>query len=1443
MPQIRRIRIVNISYNNGNRLIPDELFDLRDENDRSGLNTLISLINGGGKSVLVQMMMQPVLPRAHASSRRIEEFFTRSGDHGFILLEWMLEDSDNRLLTGIAISAAGPNDESRGRNIKYYTFYSIYTQDSAKYSIVNLELSSREGSRFVPAEFDFVRKLANRSNHELQSYSDRENSEWKSFLEQYGILQEQWRTLMEKLNSSENGMTGYFEKFKTSDQLIDGLLIPAVEAHLTPVGTEDEGKLSAVMLGYLQQYRTNEKRVLEREVCRRFSDAITERQKDVQRLWNKDDEHNHAVGELFGFQAALASELSALEQYTVNLTQQQKEAENDMYRIGWEEASEQFWKAKEAAKRSAEALRKAQENVSLCTASIEKTKQETKRMQAAKYAGKYWDAKCSADACLAQIKEKEQGSDAQQLKILGANIHRILKTELPVLRDTVVQLRQDAEAAGADLQQAQKKERAAEQNERKFRTERDKKDGELTQYKRETDTLVQRLRLDIHRNLIQVYVGGELQRIAVEKSAEQQRIIAQKIQLDEDLQKVTDRIEQIPTEQAKQKILLELNRQQLEKLQTEWTKYQETEEQLREICKLHSLDFAQRFTSAVSGHLQEKLREAKSEQRQAERRLEQKAEELSAAKAGTLHIPQTVLRWLDQIDVDYQTCERYLLDCELSAEQIAEILGNCPVVAYGILVKKEEKQRLLETDRPDWLPSVLPVFTMEEMRAILQLRHAAPDDLLAYYAQGYFADHTGFVQILQKEKEDISSKTDAIKERIKRLEGELQIVTGFQYEENWLVRKEQEIHEQNALIEDINRQLSVLTQESDELKTKRGTLRKQIEEIEKAIDKMTRFLEDLQSLQSRIEQEETLYNAYEAAHQAFSDCEKELQAARNFTKNCAQKKQDTEDAVQQSSSLLSEMENAWTETQNYIDDTIIKGDWQTLYQQFQRLCETQDESIRILRTRLQTAQEKMREAQVELSKTGCQPEEYANIVYSEQAEVAVKDELERLEAEQKTLHRAETDWAARDGKEQSALGQAEQNLSRYGEPLAQSQIVGDYQNRKKVVQLQIADLKRQILQTENKQKEFERVFGKTEEVLRDFRKPGTVPKICPEADIGQQWDRLRKNESCLNNQLTALHTALLEELRHLLTKFENTAEAKAISMMVGLMQQEHLQGDRYMTLDDQMTASIESTKKRVVQIDTELDDFDNTKHDLVHQCVLQGRQIYQGLQTIMKNSRIQAYEDMRKEMLKMELPKEIDEKLSDSEIEAEIDRAAQEIIRKLEHGELTEAELKQRAENAVSSRHLLRKYIRKESIEVWAYKVDANRSHAEYRRWKDIPHANSGAERFLVYFAVIVLLMDYSGSEAGLRADAHTNVLILDNPFAVITSAHVLEPMFRMAKQFRIQLICLSDITKCDITNCFELHIKAAVRQNMLSGINILSHEGNEQIEHGFYRARQLTLS
>lgn len=47
------------------------------------------------------------------------------------------------------------------------------------------------------------------------------------------------------------------------------------------------------------------------------------------------------------------------------------------------------------------------------------------------------------------------------------------------------------------------------------------------------------------------------------------------------------------------------------------------------------------------------------------------------------------------------------------------------------------------------------------------------------------------------------------------------------------------------------------------------------------------------------------------------------------------------------------------------------------------------------------------------------------------------------------------------------------------------------------------------------------------------------------------------------------------------------------------------------------------------------------------------------------------------------------------------------------------------------------------------------------------------------------------------------STLILDNPFGATSSKHILVPMFAIAKHFRVQMICLSDINKSDV-NCFN---------------------------------------
>ena len=64
-----------------------------------------------------------------------------------------------------------------------------------------------------------------------------------------------------------------------------------------------------------------------------------------------------------------------------------------------------------------------------------------------------------------------------------------------------------------------------------------------------------------------------------------------------------------------------------------------------------------------------------------------------------------------------------------------------------------------------------------------------------------------------------------------------------------------------------------------------------------------------------------------------------------------------------------------------------------------------------------------------------------------------------------------------------------------------------------------------------------------------------------------------------------------------------------------------------------------------------------------------------------------------------------------------------------------------------------------------------------------------------------------------------------------------------IAKHFNVQLICLSDINKSDVINCFECVIKLVIKSQNLSNFEIMTHEGNEKIEHGYYKVMNGQMS
>ena len=118
-------------------------------------------------------------------------------------------------------------------------------------------------------------------------------------------------------------------------------------------------------------------------------------------------------------------------------------------------------------------------------------------------------------------------------------------------------------------------------------------------------------------------------------------------------------------------------------------------------------------------------------------------DEIQAAENGYVHVPKRVIEYLNYSGIRYQTCEKYLnsiVDEQISRDQCLNILKNYPVLAYGIILDEKEKVKLasIERELEDWLPSMVPVFTHEQLEMAISVQKNK-GGAIAFYSEEYFS--------------------------------------------------------------------------------------------------------------------------------------------------------------------------------------------------------------------------------------------------------------------------------------------------------------------------------------------------------------------------------------------------------------------------------------------------------------------------------------------------------------------------------------------------------------------------------------------------------------------------------------------------------------------------------------------------------------------------------
>ncbi len=278
MPQINRIRVNNVKYNFGTQVYDDFMMRFNCS------NTIYDLANGGGKSLLMLLLLQNVIPNCTLDDKQpIEKLFRQGGGNTVIhsLVEWKLDacyqkDNYKYMTTGFCARKAKGGDDGdtvtsdgavstgsadggqegsvsaslkENSSIEYFN-YCIFYREFGDNDIKNLPLVSN-GERITYNGLKaYLRELEKKDFNVSVKIFDRKG-DYQSFISKYGIFESQWE-IVRGINKTEGHVRTYFEtNYKTSRKVVEDLLIEEIiqKSFNNRLGVDnDEGKMAQTLM-------------------------------------------------------------------------------------------------------------------------------------------------------------------------------------------------------------------------------------------------------------------------------------------------------------------------------------------------------------------------------------------------------------------------------------------------------------------------------------------------------------------------------------------------------------------------------------------------------------------------------------------------------------------------------------------------------------------------------------------------------------------------------------------------------------------------------------------------------------------------------------------------------------------------------------------------------------------------------------------------------------------------------------------------------------------------------------------------------------------------------------------------------------------------------------------------------------------------------------------
>ena len=1458
MSKISRIRILNLNYNNNTIKIDDETFDL------GGQNTLISLRNGGGKSVLVQMIVSLFVNRTFRDfgDRPFKSYFTTNRPT-FLMTEWQLDNGRDRFLAGMMVRK-NQKEDNDAEALEMYTFTGSYSH-ACKYDLDNIPVVRQDGNRKILKGFSecktLMEDLCKKETGDFRLYdmtSQYGRRQYFATLRQYQINNKEWESIIRKVNQKESGLSELFQNAKDEKDLVENWFLRPIEEKLN----QEKNKIDEfrkLSFQFVEQYRSNQSKIQRKGMIERYFEDTKPLQQEIEDYMQTDQTAVNLRTEMILYVKALQAETVGLDEKIAAVQEKLEQIRKEQERIVYEQLSCKIYDYEDQkAGLVAERVDQEQEVIRLAgvkdslqrkllTCELNRLYQELRKFEM---------RKAEVDEKIQALLQKTEDS-REEIETIGHQLHQWYTQETErwnVKRAAEEEAYRNASEKEQNAVDEQKK------NEQQLFSLSGKIGGLKSQIKHydETEEAFNReFDAGIHRNILGFYEEGFLEIRKKEMAAE---LLNQKNQLARSSGKKND-LEQILNNLAQESSDTDLKihdrTYQIQQTQQKLTDLEQQKNVRLKIMKYVGMEESKIDQKVqILDQLDGKIRELDTARNGLLQKIAEQDKHFRQLKEGkTSELPANIRAYMEQNGIDLVYGMEWLARNERTVQENTELVKKNPFLPYAVLMERDVFERFRKNEEELYTSFPIPIMIKEE----LESAETTGNEKIATFGNVHFYvmfnTHLLDPDELEEILKEIRQSMDLLRKFVEEKEADLRTyrdyrsVTEQQTFSTELYQKtENELETQKEQRLKLEKRLSEIRQERKDYEEEKKQIEKLLETLKKTILQMETRERRFEMLCEKYEQYETdrasLLRLEQDQEQLTGRQNTLMASIEELREQKAGLQMQIRDCQEQVTSFQKKVEKF----ANYAETDVLKQEEITdparLEARYRALTEEISKSIKEFQGDQEWLQDTIHKKKEDLDRKNedgrIPASAYENLIFSEEQYDNWTRQRKQAEKEWNRASEAHVTLERKIESCETSIRFCMEDLKKqtgFEEP-AERKTITDTEFEKrlnlrkhdfKVLEKEQNELKKRneklsIQAAGVEEYADESLPLENEEELTAIREH--IPDIrTEEIDTIKEYQKeIRKKITGISKSLENCRMNLSELIRDMASRKEYADDyfKKTFDSLLS-------QTGNPQNLKQQFEMNRMAYENQLEKLKIDLAHIDDEQKNLEMMFLEYVEQINANIGMIDRNSTI-TVRGRNLKMLRIQVPDWETEKehfrLKLHDYFEHVVKMGIETIEK--NGNLTEF-----LGRIITTRKLYDDIVGIQNVKIKLYKIEAEREVPI--SWSEVS-ANSGGEGFLSAFVILTCLLSYMRrDETDLFSSGEEGkVLIMDNPFAQTNAEHLLKPLMEMAKKTNTQLICLSGLGGDSIYNRFDnIYVVKLLESSIRNGVQRVeaTHMKGEEVK------------